>query len=635
MVPNWCRFLLLCVLLGAGLAPAHAQREAPRPDQTFATAVQLFEQQLYPEAATALSAFRQAHPTHASAPQSLYLEARSALAAGNDDETRRLLSQLQREYPAHPRAQTAKLGLAQYYLDQGNPQKAKRQLQTIATAPNDPAEGARALYLLGRTEQKQGNLDTALPYFKQVYTRYPNADLAPAALYARGVIQVRQQRYDRATASFERLGTEYANSPFTQNLGTVLGEVYYRVGQYENAVTELQERLPTLTGEERTRALFLLGEAYRQQGRGDAAVTQYRQILENTPNSSYAAPAQYGLAWQHHAAGRYSDAADAFAEVRASGGALASEATYYEAVNRALAGNPAQARRLYQAFVDTGSDDRLLTAARYEIGLLSYQQEEYAQAEAAFQALTQGSGSEERLGDAYYWLGNARLANGQLDPALEAYTEAIERGAASESVKVEVRFQKAWTLYQNGRYSESGPIFASLAENYSTTDRGQDALFWGADAAYQQEQYDRARTLFGRFLDSDPTGPQRIGAQYALAWTHLKQRRFEPAARRFRQVVEAGGELPNTDIPYRQDAQLRLADSYFALKRYDDAITAYSQVGDDGTLFAGDDHDDRFPQRAYDPLERGNRPRRRGRLAATGDERRHDHRRSDFTRRRS
>jgi len=585
MVPDWCRFLLLCALLGAYAVPTHAQREAPRPEGAFASAVQLYEQQLYPDAAAALSAYRRAHPDHAAAPQSLYLEARAALASGNDTDTRRLLSQLQRDYPDHPRAQTAKLGLAQYYLDQGEPQKATRQLQTIATAPNTPAEGARALYLLGRTEQNQGNLDAALPYFKQVYTRYPDAELAPAALYARGVVQVRQQRYDRATASFERLGRQYSNSPFTQNLGTILGEVYYRVGQYENAATEIQKRLPNLTEDDRIRALFLLGESYRQLNRGDAAGSQYRQILEDAPNSSYASPARYGLAWQHHAAGRYEAAADTFAEVRTSGGPLASEATYYEAANRALADDQEKALRLYRNFLDTGTDDRLLAAARYEIGLLSYQQEQYGPAAEAFQALTQGAASEERLGDAYYWLGNAYLANGQLDPALKAYTEAIDRGAASEAVKIEVRFQKAWTLSQNGQYGEAGPIFESLAEDYSDTDRGLDALFWAGDTAYQQEQYGRAQTLFQRFLNADPTGPQVIGAQYALAWTYLKQERFEPAAQRFRQVVRSGA-LSDTDIPYRQDAQLRLADCYFALKRYGDAIAAYNQVGGDGTDYA-------------------------------------------------
>ena len=584
MVPHWCRFLLICALAGATISPAQAQREVPRSEEAFASAVQLYEQQLYPEAALALSEFRSEHPSHAIAPQALYLEARASLAQGNDAETRRLLSRLQRNYPSHPRAQTATLGLAQYYLDQGNPQQAKRQLQAIATAPNSPSEGARALYLLGRTEQQQGNLDTALPYFKQVYTRYPNAELAPAALYAQGVTQVRQNRYDAATASFERLGKTYPDSPFSENLGIVLAEVYYRVGQYENAVSELQERLPALSGEKQARALFLLGESYRQLNRDEAAVTQYQQILDNASTGPYTIPAQYGLAWQHYDAGRHQAAADAFAKVRGTQSPFATNATYYEAVNRALLGAQDQAIRLYRTYLENAEDNRLATEARFEVGLLLYQQENYQEAASTFQTFTEAS--SDRLGEAYYWLGNAHLAGGQLDEALEAYTEAVDRGAASTTAKVEVRYQKAWTLYQNGRYGEAGPIFRTLAEEYPDTERGTDALFWGADTFYQQEQYDRAEPLFRRFLDTGAEGPMRAGAQYALAWTYFQQRRFKPAARMFQEFLAADPLLPDNNVPYIQDAQLRLADCYFALKRYDQAIAVYQRLDGTGTDYA-------------------------------------------------
>ncbi len=587
MVPYWCRFLLACVLVGGlGLRPAQAQRHAPQAEQAFADAVQLYEQGLYPDAAMALSAFRDAQPQHAAAPQALYLEAQAALADSNDAETRRLLSRLQRDYPAHPRAQAAQLGLAQYYLDQGALQKAKSQLQVIATAPNSPQEGARALYLLGRTEQTQGHLNTALPYFRQVYTRYPNADLAPAALYAQGVVQVRQKRYDRATASLERLGETYSASPFAQNLGTVLGEVYYRVGQYEQAATELQRRLPTLQGSDRTRALFLLGESYRQLDRGEDAATQYQQILDAAPSGPYAAPARYGLAWQHYRAGRHRAAADAFAKVRGTGDTLGTQATYYEAVNRALLGASEQALRLYRTYLQNAKDERLTTEARYEAGLLLYRQENYREAAATLRPLTAASAPSERRGDALYWLGNAYLASDRLDRALDAYAQAIEQGAAPPSATAEVRFQRAWALYQNGRYAEAAPLFRTLAQKHPDTERGQEALFWGGDAAYQQGQYARARALLRRYLDAAPAGSRRAGAQYALAWTHFKQRNFEPAARLFRAVVQADAELPDTGIPYRQDARLRLADCYFALKRYDDAIAAYGQVDGSGTDYA-------------------------------------------------
>lgn len=586
MIPHWCRFLLLCAVVGGQALPLHAQREAPRAEQRLGTAVQLFEQHLYPEAASALSALREAHPTHAAAPQTLYLEAQSALAFGNDATTRRLLNDLQREYPFHPQAQAAKLRLAQYYADQGDPERAKAELRTISENPYSAEEGARALYLLARTEQEQNNLDAALVHFQRVYRRYPNAELAPAALYAEGTTHVQREDYSRATNAFEQLGERYPDSGFAQNLGTLLGEVYYRRGDYEEAVEELQQRLPDLDGGERTRALFLLGESYAQRGDAEAARTQYRQVLDEAPNGSYADPARFGLAWQYYQSEQYENAASTFAELRSSDASLGTEATYYEAVNRALLGRREQALQLYQRVLDDASDDRLRAEARYEIGLLRYQKEDYRGAVDALRPLAEGSAPESRVGEAYYWLGNAYLAGDQLDPALEAYSEAIDRGAASTTARIEVRFQKGWTLYQSGRYAEAGSEFRALADEHPDTDRGRDALFWGADTAYQQEQYARARSLFQEYLNAAPDGTRRARAHYALAWTHFKERQFERAARQFRRFLSTYEPSSASSVPYRQDAQLRLADSYFALKQYEDAISVYERAGGDGAEYA-------------------------------------------------
>jgi len=586
MIPQWCRFLLFCVLVGGVAVPVHAQREASRASQEWGAAVQLYEQQLYPEAASALAAFRDAHPAHAAAPQSLYLEAQSALAQGDDANTRRLLGRLRRAYPSHPRAEAAGLQLAQYYADQGAPERAKTQLRAIASDPYGAEEGARALYLLARTEKEQDNLDAALDHFEQVHRRYPDADLAPAALYAQGVTHVQQQQYDRATAAFEQLGNRYPDSAFVQNLGTVLGDVYYRLERYEAAADELQRRLPDLTGSERTRALFLLGETYNQLRKPEAARTQYRSILDEAPESSYAALAQYGLAWQHYRSEQYEAAASAFAKARSTEAPIAARATYYEAVTRALLDEYEQALQLYRRVLDTADDDRLRAEARYERGLLRYQQEQYDAAVEALRPLTQENAPENRAGDAHYWLGNAYLATDQLDRALEAYAQSQRlSGTGSASVQIEARFQQAWALYRNGRYVEAGSDFRSLAEQHPDTDRGQDALLWGGDAHYQQGRYDRARSLLQQYLNTAPEGARRARGQYALAWTHFKERQFERAARQFRQFLSTH-EASSTSVPYRQDARIRLADCYFSLKRYEEAIAAYEQASGDGAEYA-------------------------------------------------
>lgn len=579
-------WIVLTLLIAGGLAPANGQVSTPSPEREFASAVQLYHQRLYGDAMSAFEAFRLTHPDHAQVGQALYLEAKSALARGQDQEAIRLFERFQRTHPDHPRAPEAQLSLAQYFLEKGDAQAARRQLNTIVETPSSRAQAARALYLLGKTERDRGNLKAALRYFDRVRTSYPKTDVAPAAYYALGATQVQLEQYDRAAAAFENLGQQFPNSPYARNLGTALAEVYYRLDRYEKAAAELRRRLPELKGRQRARAHFLLAEASNHMRAGEEAVVHYRKVIDEHSNTPYVMPARYGLAWHYQRAGNYEQAAQAFAEVRAQGSnPLARKATYYEAVNRSRTGDSKRALTLYQQVAKQYPNSRLAPEALFEAGLLRYRQKEYGAAAALFRAITREHPDAARIGDAHYWLGNAYLVDEDLDRALKAYNKALEYDAGSPSLLREVRFQKAWAQYEEGRYKSAAPEFLSLAESAPNTKRGSEALFWGADSHYQQKNYGRAQSLFRQYLTQNPEGSKAAGARYALAWTYFKQNQYKAAAGQFQQFLDTYSGT-KTDIPYTQDARLRLADSYYALKRYEDAVEVYRRVGGKGTDYA-------------------------------------------------
>ena len=584
------RMMVLWLLLVAvqGASPTWAQRADVSPEQSFAEAMTLYDQHLYPAARASFASFRQRHPTHASVAQALYLEASSALALDHTADAARLFRMLQETYPRHPRARDAQLSLGQYFIEQGRMAEGRTQLQRLVRADASPDQTSRALYLLGEAARAEGDSATALSYFERVARDFPQSDITPAALYAAATTHVRQDQYEAAATAFETLVQDAPNTPYAENVGTALAEVYYELEQYEDVVQDLNPRLPELSGEARARAVFLLAESHHQAKRFGRAQELYRQLIDVYPSNSYRINARYGLAWIDHRLQRYDAAADEFSQVRTAAtvsDSLRRAATYQEAVNRSLSGSPEEAVTLYQRILTTWPSSAWTDDARYEMGLLHYDAERYAEAARTLRTLLERHPSFDRTGKAYYWLGNAEMARGNLEAALEAYTAADTRDAVPASVLQEVQFQKAWALYENERYGEAATAFEQLAQEIPNAQRGRDALFWAADSHYQQGDYSRARTLLLRYRNRHPNGRHTAAAQYALGWTYFEQQQYQPAARAFQQFLEGNAPADDT-IPYRKDARLRLGDSYFALKRYDDAIAAYESVGGPGGDYA-------------------------------------------------
>lgn len=587
-----CRMLgvlLLAVALSSS-APTFAQPVETGPEAAFADAVKLYEQRLFRQSSAAFEAFRAAHPEHPSVPQSLYLEARSALALNLEAEAVRLFERLESLYPAHPKAAEAQISLGQYFISEEDPQRGKALLERIARENPDSPNAARATYALGVAERESGNLDAAARYFSRVIEDFPNADVAPAAAYDLAATNVRREDFEAAARSFEQLSRRYPSSPYSENLGTAVAEVYYELGQYDRVVQDLRPRLSSLPVGERARGTFFLAESYNQLGDTENAIVYYRQLIDSERPSPYVRPAHYGLGWNYLRSGEPQEAARSFSQVRAvatgneSRDDLSMRATYYEAVALTQASRSDRAQQLFRSVTETWPNGDLAAAARHELGILQYRTQDYGGAAASFRDVIRRSPGDALLGDAYYMLGNAYTALNDLDPALDAYTQAVRRDAAPDSLRREVQFQKAWTLYENERFDDAGRAFQALARDGSGQ-RARDALFWGADCNYQTGDYSGARAQLLRYLEQYPNGRHAAAAQYALGWTYFRQRQYEPAARSFRSFLDAYRE-PDGDIPYRQDARLRLADSYYALKRYDDAVTEYRRVEGQGVDYA-------------------------------------------------
>ncbi len=583
------RLLTVLLLSTLSLVPeVFAQRTTASPEQAFNDAFALYADRIYGPASEAFAAFRADYPNHISAPEALYYQAEAALALGREAEAIALFRDFQLRYPSHPLAYQARLALGKFFYETGDFAQALTTLAAVLE-DNPPAEvGAKALYWMGESALNLDDTEAALRYFQRAADEYIGTSTAPTALYAIAFTQVRRGRYDEAARAFELLGARHPSSPYARNIGLALAEVYYELGDFRRAASEIERRLPELSVEARERAIFLLAESYNQVRDSGNAIVNYRKITEQNPDSPYFRRAVYGLAWNYHFEGAYQWSAEQFGLV-ADGMTddLAAEATYYQGVNRKLASEPMAAVGLWRSLQERWPNHALAPQALYEQGITHYEQRQWDEANATFALLLNTYPNTELRGEALNFLGNTYIALNDFNQAQRAFDAAIAMDAAPQELKQEIAFQKAWLDYRNNNFTAASSAFMQLYNANPTGERAGSSLFWAAESFYQQGAHDRAIELFRNYLRQYPDGEQATGAHYALGWAFFKKTDYTNAITSFETFLSAYRE-DGDYVPYRTDALLRLADSYYALRRYPEAIRTYNRVaasGEDEALY--------------------------------------------------
>lgn len=579
--------LLLFAFSSVFIATSALAQPADRAaEEAFQEALHEYNNNLFANAARSFSAFRARWPNHVFTPEAMYHEAESFLALGRDQDAIRLLTQFEERYPRHRFAFGSRLALGKYFFDASQFDESIETLGQILTGSPTPEQATTALYWMSESALQRGHPDEAIEYLERILRDYPDADVAARAAYAVAFNQVQRGQFEQAAVSFERLDRQYASSQFARDMGLALAEVYYELGDFRRAAEDIERRLPNLDGPIQDRAVFLLAESQNQTRDSEQAIVNYRYFTEGDPTSPYFGRALYGLAWNYHHEGAWQWAADTFQRVVDENYTpLAPASAYYVGVNLRRGEDLQGAVAAYRSYLSSYPEDRLADRGQLELGITLYELRRWEEARNAFARLVERYPDSDVAGEAWKHLGNTEVALGNFEGAHDAFDAALAQGAVDPSLITDIIFQKAWLNYRTRAYAEAAAQFTELAASHPNDTEAGEALFWAGESHFQQGNYPAAERLLNRYIRDYPAGEHADAAQYALGWTYFRQGNYADAVPRFETFLDVFRD-DNGTIPYRSDARLRLADSYFALKQYPEAVRVYGGMAADGDDYA-------------------------------------------------
>lgn len=523
-------------------------------DETrFAKARLLYERKLFQ---SARAEFEQIE-SHDLLIESHYWSALCAVKSSQGDGEA-LIASFVNLYPKHPLAQNAYYQLAEYYYNTGDFERAVSSFSK-ARADNE----SERYFKLGRSHFELKQYDEALAAFGNIqdmdisYQRH-------AAFYI-GFIAFDRQQYDKALESLEEA---FDSDIYQQDAKMLYAGALYQLRKYDEVVLFLENEM---TGSEHPTIMSYLADAYYELSNYELARTAFDQLLKK--HAKMRTVGNYFKAgYSSFKTDNIDDAVDRLKRSAVTDDTVGAYASYYlgliyhQQQNLAFAVNSFENTAKYET--------RLKEHAIYQHGRTLVELERYQDAIEVFNLYRNKypdgqyrDGVNEMLSAAYAHTDNYDLAMSYIE-SLTELTTSIKK------VYQRVTFIKALDLFNRKKFSQAAELFPKSLVYNVDREITQQSYYWMAETLSLLGNEKDAAFYYKSVDQSDPVLYQK--SRYGLGYAYFNQKMYAEAIEAFTAFERSGAK--GIKPAYLSDGLVRLADSYFATKSYQNGIDYYQKA---------------------------------------------------------
>ncbi|GAB6164165.1 tetratricopeptide repeat protein [Thermostilla marina] len=431
--------------------------------------------------------------------------------------------------------------------------------------------------------QNVGSYDLAAEAWEGFLKAFPDDERAGPANYYLGVCRYQQKQFDRAAEAFRRAAKDFPNLKPELREPSLL---YYGITLYESAraaedakkfaqcadiFTEFLKTYPQ--SKLSAQAVFYRAESLYMAGRKDEAAAAYRDFLARYPDDVLAPEVLYALGvceeernqpaeaqklyaqflanYDDHplraevalrqgevlfAAGKYAEAADAFADVAADPqNAGAVDARIRQADCLLQLKRYAEAAAMYAASVSAGGE--IGQKAALAAGRCYYLAGEY---DKAIALLRRAASLPAQQSECAHWIARCLLKKGETAAALKEIEQALRD--ASGEWKARLLLDRGDVLYADAKTRSQAPaVYLEAATAFGDDDAAGEALYAAAYAALESGDVKNARSYAADFLKRFPKHALLPDVLHIEAECLLLDKNYDEAARRYSQLIQDYG----------------------------------------------------------------------------------------------
>jgi len=535
----------------------------------YQEALSLYHHKQYQAAQTIFSKVKHQAADMETRANSAYYEANAAVRL-NQVGADRLMEDFVENYPTSTKRNSAYLDVADYYFENGKYPYAMKWYGKADPSSLSAKERERYDFNMGYAMYSAGKTKEAESYLNRVSS---SDTYGSQAKYYLGFIAYQQDDYATASERFDQI-----NDPqvVDEQLSYYQADMNFKQGNFEEAIALAKQQLPKADRQEVSELNKIIGESYFNLGQYANAIPYleaYKGKQGKWSNTDY-----YLLGYSYYQQADYANAIQQFNKIIGGTNSVSQNAYYHLAECYLKLDKKQEALNAFRNasqmdFSPEIQQDSYLNYARlsYEIGN-AYE----AVPEVLTNYLKRYPNSEQRaeiqelLVDSYI---TSRNFTGALE-LLEA-----NRDYASAETYQKVAYFRALELLQEANYPEALGFFSKSLANPANGMYEAQARYWKGETAYMLNRFEEALADFTAFRQH-PSAAQTAefaNIDYQLGYTYFKLKDYNNAATHFQNFTQR-----NSSGEMLLDSYARLGDSYFVSSMYWPAMEAYNKVIDMG-----------------------------------------------------
>ncbi len=493
-----------------------------------------------------------------------YYAANCAVRLGqqNADE---LMQEFVDKYPNSTKRNDAFMEVASYYYDNGKYVYALKWLKKVKYKNMGRRAFEDYLFKYAYSLFTTKNLKESKKYFVQLLD---SQEYGARAKYYYGYIAYQQDDYDNADKYLSEVSDD-AN--YKKNVSYYMADMNFKLGKFQKAIDAGLPLLRTANRIEKSEINKIVGESYFNLGQYDKAIPylkEYKGKRNKWTNTDY-----YLLGYAYYKQQDYDKAISYFNKIIDGNNAVAQNAYYHLAECYLELDKKSEALNAFRNASQMNFKPKIQEDAYLNYAKLSYEiGNPYKSVPDVLQDYLKAYPNSKEKKEINDLIISAYVVSKDYKGAL-GYLEDIKN--YDKALYQKVAFQRGVQLFTEADYQEAITHFEkSLIHPIDAKVKAQ-ATYWVGESNYQLQHFDKALQAYQSFKNMpDATICEESQAiDYQIAYVYFKQKDYPRAITFFKSFLDTGVQ----EATKKNDAYLRLGDSYFVTSKYQNAINAYSK----------------------------------------------------------